>query len=83
LNEQFAEEARPAQRLDALLSPRSIAVIGASPRPDTPGHDTLRQLARIGYAGKIIPVNPKYRRPALRSQSGGPRRGTGPCRHRG
>lgn len=60
MNEQFAEEARPAQRLDALLSPRSIAVIGASPRPDTPGHDTLRQLARIGYAGKIIPVNPKY-----------------------
>lgn len=60
MNEQLAGDPGPGQRLDALLSPRSIAVIGASPRPDTPGHDTLMQLARIGYAGKVIPVNPKY-----------------------
>ena len=48
------------RNLGKLLSPRSIAVVGASPRPDTPGHDTLVQLRRIGYTGRIIPVNPKY-----------------------
>ncbi|WP_137391972.1 acetate--CoA ligase family protein [Rhodoligotrophos defluvii] len=47
-------------KLDALLAPRSIAVIGASPRADTPGFDTLMQLRRIGYTGKVVPVNPKY-----------------------
>lgn len=60
LSEHAAGGVASGQNLSALLSPRSIAVIGASPRPDTPGHDTLVQLRRIGYTGKIIPVNPKY-----------------------
>ncbi|MBE1206057.1 acetate--CoA ligase family protein [Aminobacter carboxidus] len=60
LIEHAAGGVASGQNLTALLSPRSIAVIGASPRPDTPGHDTLVQLRRIGYTGKIIPVNPKY-----------------------
>ncbi|MCO5072160.1 MAG: acetate--CoA ligase family protein [Rhizobiaceae bacterium] len=49
-----------SHKLEALLAPRSIAVVGASPRADTPGFDTLAQLRRIGYSGKIIPVNPRY-----------------------
>jgi acyl-CoA synthetase (NDP forming) len=50
-----------AHRLDALLSPRSIALVGASARPDSNGL-ALVQMSRIdGYAGKIFPVNPRYR----------------------
>ncbi len=49
-----------AHPLTPLLSPRSIAVIGASRRPNTPGHDVLRMLERGGFAGCIYPVNPRY-----------------------
>lgn len=47
-------------QMQRLLSPRSIAIIGASPKSDTPGFDTIQQLHRIGYQGDILPVNPKY-----------------------
>jgi acetate---CoA ligase (ADP-forming) len=46
--------------LTPLLAPHSIAVVGASPRPDTPGHDVLRMLARGGFTGRLYPVNPRY-----------------------
>lgn len=47
-------------RLDALLSPASIAVVGASPTPGN-GYNALRNLVEIGYGGTIHPVSPKYR----------------------
>ena len=46
--------------LAALLSPRSIAVVGASPRPDSIGGAILRNLIHCGYPGSLYPVNPKY-----------------------
>ncbi len=46
--------------LTPLLSPRSIAVVGASRRADTPGNDVLHMLARGGFDGRIYPVNPRY-----------------------
>ncbi len=44
--------------LDALLRPRSIAVIGASRRPNTIGYQILDNLLRHGFTGSVYPVNP-------------------------
>jgi acetate---CoA ligase (ADP-forming) len=45
--------------LDAILRPTSVAVIGASRRPDTIGHEILANLIRHGFHGAVYPVNPK------------------------
>ena len=47
-------------RLDQLFSPRSVVVVGASPRKTSPGHAVLRNLRRGGFAGTISLVNPHY-----------------------
>lgn len=44
--------------LDAVLRPRSIAVIGASRKPNTIGYQILENLVRHGFAGPVYPVNP-------------------------
>ena len=43
----------------SLLSPRSVAVIGASTQPGKVGHDILNNLVTEEFMGKIYPVNPK------------------------
>lgn len=48
--------------LRKLLEPKSIAVVGASIRPDTAGYDVVRQLNELDFEGQIIPINPKYDR---------------------
>ena len=45
--------------LDPILSPRSIAVIGASRSADTIGHEIVANLLRYGFTGIVYPVNPK------------------------
>lgn len=45
--------------LDPLFSPRSIALIGASPRTDSPGGILLHNLS--GFRGDIYPVTPAHR----------------------
>ena len=45
-------------QIEAIFHPRSIAVVGASANPDTPGYDYLHSLQTFGYAGEIYPVNP-------------------------
>lgn len=53
----------PAQgRLEALLRPRSIAVLGASDRPAARSRGLIATLAKFGYEGEVLPVNPKYER---------------------
>src|SRR5437762_6678327 len=46
-------------RLEALFRPDSIAVIGASEKP-TIGRRLIASLDRLGYPGRIYPVNPGY-----------------------
>ena len=48
--------------LTTLVSPRSIAVVGASPRPGSVAGEILRNLKRCGYDGELLPVNPKHER---------------------
>src|SRR3989337_2847434 len=48
-----------AGAIDAIFHPRSIAVVGASANPDTPGYDYVHALQTFGYAGGIYPVNPR------------------------
>ncbi|MEN3746628.1 acetate--CoA ligase family protein [Sphingomonas sp. HF-S3] len=46
-------------RLDALLNPSSIAIIGASDKPGALGASVLANLERQGFGGSIHLVNPK------------------------
>ena len=52
------EHLAEARSIAELLRPSSIAVIGASRRPRTIGHEVLRNLLRGGFTGTIYPVNP-------------------------
>src|ERR1700692_1477772 len=47
-------------RLDKLFAPRSVALVGASPRPTSPGRAALRNLRDAGFKGPIHLVNPHY-----------------------
>jgi acetyltransferase len=47
-------------RFDRLFSPRSIAVVGASPRATSPGRAVLSNLRRADFAGSISLVNLHY-----------------------
>ena len=49
-----------SHRLEPLLQPRSIALIGASNNPGRIGGMPLALLRDFGYAGEVYPVNPKY-----------------------
>ena len=44
--------------LDAILRPKSIAVVGASRQPDTIGYQILDNLVSWGFKGPVYPVNP-------------------------
>jgi acyl-CoA synthetase (NDP forming)/RimJ/RimL family protein N-acetyltransferase len=46
-----------AEAVRRLLSPRSVAVIGASRAQGTIGHELFRNLQRAGFEGPMWPVN--------------------------
>ena len=58
-NENFMT-ALDTHHLQPLLSPGSVALVGASRRVDTVGELMVRSLTEGGYSGGIYPVNPRY-----------------------
>ncbi len=49
----------PPATLGDLLCPRSVAVVGASRRPDSIGGAVFKNLLANGFQGPVYPVNPK------------------------
>ncbi len=50
----------PKPDLRRLLAPRSIAIVGASERPNAPGRRILETLQTLGFAGVIAPIHPTH-----------------------
>lgn len=50
-----------AHRLDPLLRPRSIAIVGASGKPGSYGLGMVEACVKAGYAGEIFLINPNCR----------------------
>ncbi len=48
------------RNMDSLFEPGSVAIFGASLRPDRMGTQVMNNMAESGFAGAIWPVNPKY-----------------------
>ena len=48
------------EALRAMLEARSVAVVGASPRFDSPGYHMVKQLIVGGFSGEVAAVNPRY-----------------------
>jgi len=46
--------------LERLLEPRSVAIVGASVREGSVGHQSMLELTEGGFTGEVFPVNPKY-----------------------
>src|SRR5271169_6429462 len=49
------------RNLDKLFKPRSVSLIGATPRPGSVGAVVVRNLRRAGFAGELMLVNPHHR----------------------
>ncbi|MFC1813883.1 acetate--CoA ligase family protein [Thermodesulfobacteriota bacterium] len=49
----------PVSQLDAVLRPKSVAVIGASSSPDKLGNEIMRNILDGGFKGDVYPINPK------------------------
>jgi acetyltransferase len=47
-------------RLETLFAPRSVAVVGGSPRQTSTGRAVLENILRSGFAGPVHLVNPRY-----------------------
>src|SRR6185437_11474921 len=45
--------------IDCLLTPRSVAIVGASPKSHV-GRVVIENLQSLGFEGPIYPVNPRY-----------------------
>ena len=46
------------EKIEAIFSPGSVAVVGASTTPGKVGHDIFANILRGGYQGVLYPVNP-------------------------
>jgi len=49
-----------AHYLEPLFAPRSIALFGASNRPDAVGGIVYRNLLDAGFPGPVVAINPKH-----------------------
>jgi acyl-CoA synthetase (NDP forming) len=53
-----ARSERNAGDLRVFFEPKSVALVGASRTPGKMGNNILRNLLKLGYTGRIFPVNP-------------------------
>ncbi len=53
------ERRSTVESMTPLLRPRSIAVVGASRRPGSIGHEILRNLLANEFVGPVYPINPE------------------------
>jgi acetate---CoA ligase (ADP-forming) len=60
INNDMTNSMNNKHKLDRLLNPQSIALVGVSPRAGTVGNDMLQVLNEAGYQGRVFLVNPKY-----------------------
>ena len=49
------------KNIQAIMAPKSIAVVGATNRPGSVGHAVFANILNGGYQGVLYPVNPKAR----------------------
>jgi acetyl coenzyme A synthetase (ADP forming)-like protein len=47
-----------ARTLDAIFRPRAVAVVGASRKAQSIGHEILHNLVEFRFRGAVLPVNP-------------------------
>ena len=61
LDEHIEERERAAvvASIRRILSPTSIAVVGASRTPGTIGYELVHNLVRGGFTGAVLPINPR------------------------
>jgi len=48
------------RNLEHMFHPRSVAVVGASNRPNSVGRAVMRNLLTGSFSGTVMPVNPKH-----------------------
>ncbi len=48
----------PAAALDSIFKPRSVAIVGATPRKGSIGHTVLHNIMSSDFAGIVYPVHP-------------------------
>jgi len=46
--------------MDRLFLPKTIAVFGASEKPDSVGYQVFANLRQGGFQGSVYPINPRY-----------------------
>ena len=51
----------PIRNLDRIFAAKSVAIIGASPRPASVGNTVLQNLAHGDFGGTVYAVNPKHK----------------------
>jgi acetyltransferase len=56
---RMIQGAPPRESLDAMFSPSSVAVIGATDRAGTVGLTVLQNLLNPAFRGRVYPVNPQ------------------------
>jgi len=56
---RVTQSSSPRESLDAMFSPSSVAVIGATDRPGAVGLTVLQNLLHPAFRGRVYPVNPQ------------------------
>lgn len=59
VGENQTEGSTKTRKLTQFFEPKSVAIIGASSNPGSPGHEVIRNILSNDYVGKIYLVNPK------------------------